>query len=168
LPVTMVTGTNLIDRTGNGHTGTIVWGTNPSEIEVTIGGLEPFSSFVAPGVEDEEVPQVLPTPEAISPDETVGATGQGLPLQARFQAAADSLEWSLPVTYSVMFIIVALVMGVAGLAIGSTWGFTIGFGSTAAFFGAVRDSGGYLIMPIWITIVLVMIALFIGFVWWTT
>jgi len=167
LPITMISGTTLVDRTGNGHTGTITWGSNPSTIELTIGGLQPFSSYVVPGSEDEEVPDILPVPGSITPDATAGASGQGLPLQANFQAAADSLEWSLPTTYSVMFIIVALVMGVTGLAIGSTWGFTIGFGSTSAFFGAVRDSGGHLVMPIWITVVMVMIALFIGFVWRT-
>jgi len=165
-PNTIVIGTTLIDRSGNGRHGTITWGSNPSGIEVSIGGLEPFSSYTAVEIEEGEIPEVLPTPGTITPHTEAGVTGEGLPLQANFQRAADSLDWSLPVTYTIMFVIVAIVVGVAGLAAaGTTWGFAIGFGSTSAFFGTIRDSGGYLVMPIWITIVCVLFAILVGYIW---
>lgn len=165
-PKTIISGSSLTDMSGSGHTGTINWGSNPSTIEVTVGGLEPAVSPTAPGTDLGGVPDVLPPPGSIDMGATTGAAGTGLPLQANFQRAATSLDWSLPVTYSVFFMIVAIVVGVGALvASGTIWGWVAGFGATAALFGAVTDSTGSLVMPIWLTILCVLFAIFSGYVW---
>lgn len=165
-PITMILGTSLLDRTGNGHTGEITWGNSPSAIEVTIGGIQPYSAFTAVEEGEVEIPSVVPIPGGIEMAPSIGATGEGLPLQANFQRAADSLEWALPTTYAVMFMFVAIAMGVGGMvAIGSVWGWVVGFGGTAAFFGAVRDVGGYAILPMWFVIACVAFAILTGYVW---
>lgn len=165
-PVTMILGTTLVDRSGSGHTGAITWGSNPGVIEVSIGGMEPYSSYVAPGAEDTDVPDVVPPPGGIDMAPAVGATGHGLPLYVNFQRAAEALEWTVPTTYAVMFMIVAIVVGVAGMvASKSIWGWVVGFGGTAALFGAVQDVGGYSIMPLWLTMICVVFAIFCGYIW---
>lgn len=163
-PISMV-GDTLTDRSGCGHTGTITWGIATSGLEVTIGGMEPFSSYVAPGAEEEVVPEV-PMPGSISTDQTAGATGVGLPLYINFKNAADSLQWTVPTTYTVAFEIVAIVVGVGAMAAaGSVWGWVGGFGATSALFGQVKDGGGHTIVPWWITILCVAFAIFTGYVW---
>jgi hypothetical protein len=165
-PATMVLGTTLVDRTGLGHTGAITWGSNPSGIEITMGGMEPYSSFIPPGAEEGEIPEVLPTPGSVDMAPASGATGQGLPLYVNFQNAAISLGWTVPNTYAIMFMIVAIVVGVGAMAAtGTIWGWVVGFGGTAALFGQVTDVGGYHIMPIWLTLVCVLFAIFCGYVW---
>jgi len=157
-PNSVVQGTTLVDRSGNGHTGTIIWGSNPEAIEVSVGGLEPYSSYTAAEEGEDAIPEVVPPP--------TGATGQGLPLYDNFYKAADSLGWTVPTTYVVMFMIIAIVLGFGGMAATkSIWGFVAGFGGTMGFFGAVQDGGGYYIVPFWLTLSCIAFAIFIGYIW---
>jgi len=165
-PVTMVLGTTLTDRSGIGAHGVITWGSNPSCIEIELGGIEPYTSFVIPGGSNatETIPSIMPPSGSIPTSTSPGATGQGLPLYYSFKGAADSLDWSVPTTYMVMFLIIALAMGFAGMvAMRSMWGFTIGFGAFSVFFSQVRDSGGYTVVPFGVTILCVAAAIFIGY-----
>lgn len=160
-PTTMIN-SPLLDMSGNVKDGVINWGMSIGDIDV--GGILPYSAFTPTGT--ETIPTVIPDAGDIPTDETSGATGEGLPLYYSFKKAADSLGWSLPVTYTLMFIIVAIVVGVAGLvAMGTGWGFSIGFGATMVLFGQVRDGGGIVIVPGFILIFSILVAIFLGYIW---
>lgn len=166
-PVTIISGSSLPDRSGCSHTGTINWGSNPSGLGISLGGIQPFSAYTATGSSPEDiVPEVLPDPGSLPMIPEAGATGQGLPLYVNFQRAADSLGWTVPTTYTMAFEIVSIVVGVGAMvATGSVWGWVVGFGSTSALFGQVRDGSGHLIVPLWITILCVMFAISTSYVW---
>jgi hypothetical protein len=152
----------LPDQSGNGMTGEINWGQSIGDIDV--GGILPYSPYTPD--DEETVPDVLPDAEDIPTDETAGATGEGLPLHASFLAASISMGWSLPVTYAIFFIIVALVVGIAGmLALNTGWGFSIGFGASMVLFGQVRDATDTLIIPGFILVFSILVAIFLGYLW---
>jgi len=165
-PVTMILSDTLTDRSGSANHGAITWGSNPEDITVTIGGVLPYSAYVPPGEEDEDVPDVIPVPDEIVMDNTQGATGMGLPFYSRVKDGADSMGWTVPTMYSIWFIIIAVVLGIGGLvAMGSIWGFVAMFGATSAMLGSIQDSGGYNVMPMFITIFCVLFAVFVGYIW---
>ena len=76
------------------------------------------------------------------------------------------MGWTVPTTYVVMFMIIAIVLGFGGMAATkSIWGFVAGFGGTMGFFGAVQDGGGHYIVPFWLTLSCIAFAIFIGYIW---
>lgn len=163
-PVAMISGTTLPDRSGNGHTGAITWGSNPASISVELGGIQPFASFVIPGGGNTTIPEVLPPAGSIPTTSSSGATGEGLPLYVSFKNAGDSLGWTVPTTYMVFFIIISIAMGVVGLlALRTWWGFMAGFGAFSAFFGQVTDIHGYRIVPMGITIMCILASVTIAY-----
>ena len=77
-----------------------------------------------------------------------GGSGEGLPLHNSFQAAAVSLDWSLGTTYMVVFLLVAIGMGVGLLiATGSILAGILGFSGVAAIFSGTG------VVPLWIAVV---------------
>ena len=55
-PTSYILGTVLPNSLSPGtYNGAITWGANPATIDVTVGGMEPFSSPVAPGTGEEGV-----------------------------------------------------------------------------------------------------------------
>lgn len=165
-PTVMASSTNLPDRSGNGNTGTMNFG-SPSWAEATVGGVLPASAYVAPGgAGTGEPPDVLPRPIDITLHEDPGATGVGLPLYDSVNRAAGSMGLSAPVLYTILMLIVCIVVGFGGfVASGSLLGFSVGFGITAAAAGGVADSAGAHVFPWWIALVCVMMAIMTGYAW---
>lgn len=158
-PVTMYSESNLADRSGSGNTGEIVWGENPSGVEVDIGGTLSAVDYVAGGEGDStEISEVYPPPEDFTMHEGDAATGTGMPMEGIMTRMSDSLGWSLPVSYAVMILIFAVAVGFgAFVASGSPLGFTIGFGITAGVGGSMRDATGATVFPWWIAFIVVVI-----------
>lgn len=156
---TIMINTPLPDQSGNGQTGNISWGISIG----TIGGVLPVDPPIPP---DVDPPDILPPAPGIPTDETSGCTGCGLPLYYSFLAAANSYDWGVCPMYSVMFIIFAIAVGVAGiLALNTGWGFTIGFGSTMLLFSRVRDCNDILVMPGFILVFSIIVAILLGYIW---
>jgi len=159
-PVVMTSGSILTDRSGWGNSGTINWGTNPGDVEVTVGGVLPAEGYVPPAEDDDTAPTVLPPPTGFNIGETRGADMTGMPLYAGVHRAAQSLGWSDQVTYGVFATLASVGIGFAGLiAIGSIWGFAIGFGLTI---GAASSTAA---IPLWIGVVSIMAVIFLSYIW---
>ncbi|KKM76559.1 hypothetical protein LCGC14_1378880, partial [marine sediment metagenome] len=129
-PNTMVAGSILTDRQGGDHNGTINWGVNPSNIEITVGGLTASVSTVSTVVVNETAPELLGTPPSIIyiPDPT-DAELTGMPQYDSMVRFADSIGAPVRVAYVLVIFLVAMAMGVAGLvAVSSGWGFAAGYG----------------------------------------
>lgn len=156
-PNTMVIPTNLPDRSGNGNTGTINWGTNPSGVEISVGALESFKSYVAtPGEEGVTPPEIFVAPTGVGPTGAVEeSTASGLPLYPLFQRGAQSLGWSTPTLYGVMMFIPAIGIGVAVLI--ATGSLLAGGIVVSMVLGAASGTG---IIAWWIPVIMLMITLF--------
>ncbi len=163
-PTSMYATSNVPDRSGNGNSGVVVWGTNYPGIELTLGGVYSMTAYVPEGSEGG-VTEVFPPPDDLAMHEGSGATGTGLPLEGLYTRMSTSLGWTLPVSYAVTILIFAVAVGFAAfVASGSALGFAIGFGATAGAGGAMRDATGATVFPWWIVIIIVAI---IGMAWYS-
>jgi len=157
-PNTMINPTNLPDRSGWGNTGTINWGTNPAGLEVTISGTLSYDTYTVPEGEDIEI---LPPPTDLELFEDTSATGADLPMYASVSAAATAVGWTTPIMYSVLMLIFSIGFGFAGMiAVGTIWGFVIGFGTTLT--AAAVGTG--MIAP-WVVLISVIFVVLMGYVW---
>jgi hypothetical protein len=157
-PNTMVIPTNLPDRTGNGNTGTINWGTNPTGIELTIGQISPISAFVSAAV-NETLPEIV-RPINQTWSENATADTSGLWMFPSFNRAANSLGWGVGFTYSVFMLMGAMSVGVAGwIGLRSSWGFVMGFGGTAA----LAASTG--VFPLWLAVLSIVGLVVVVYAW---
>lgn len=160
-PNTMILGTELVDRQGGDEDGTIYWGTNPDGIEVEVGGIIPLSTYTAPeGGEEGDIPIVLPEPTGLELFEDPGVDVTGLPAYELVNRFSDSVGWSVQIGYSIIILIIAIAFGIgAMIAIGSIWGFAIGFGITAT------AGAGTGVLPYWIAIIVVFFVFFGAYSW---
>jgi len=157
-PNTMINPANVPDRSGWGNTGTINWGTNPGGFEITIEGLKPFGSYVAP--EQEGAPEIILLPAELEMFETEGVDLSHLPVYGLVHQYSESLGWSDQVGYGVLMIMTAIAFGFGAMvATGSALGFAIGFGIMAA------AAGGTGALPWWIAIISVLFAIFAAYSW---
>ena len=157
-PNTLISATNLPDRSGNGNTGTIFWGENPSEVEVTLENIV-AAGYTPPQYAAGDPPVVLPPVPGFPLFEDSTETGAGFPMYDSVERMAVSMDMTVPDTYSILFILIAIVVGIASMvSIGTIWGFIIGFGITS---GALFSTGAG--AP-WIGYTCVGFAVFLGYV----
>ncbi len=159
-PVTMIDPDSVPDRTGNGNTGTINWGANPTPIEITIGGLLPFSTLEMPGPQAGDPPLIFEVPESLSIYEDPTETGAGLPLFELFERGGDSLGWTAANTYAIIGMLIpsiAMIFAV-GVATGSLM---LGFLFGALMLGVA--AGTTIIAP-WIPAVIAAFAIMLMYV----
>jgi hypothetical protein len=102
-------------------------------IEISIGGISPFSAFTLAGGTSTSTPvPAIPTPmqTLVAP---YNASMSGQPQYPAVHKAAISLDWNDQTMYGVIWIIAAIGMGFAVMvSIGTIWGFIGGFGITLA------------------------------------
>lgn len=163
-PNTMVTPANLPDRSGNGNTGTINWGTNPAGVEITIGGLSPAEAYVPAIAEDEEIPDFLPDPPSIEyiPPSLADDSPelQAMPQYEAVHRWAQAEGMRTEVAYVILIWITALTMGVGGfVAVGSVWGFVGGFG----FVGILGM--GTPVWPLFLPLIILIVVTLGVYVW---
>jgi hypothetical protein len=152
-PNTMIVPTNVPDRSGNGNTGTITWGSNASALTITIEGIT-ASTGESGTTEDTDI-EVLPYPDEFElfEDDTVDVSG--FPMYDLVNRMADSLGWTAAFTYSIIIMVAAVCIGFgAYVATGTMLGFTIGFGVTSGL------GIGMGVFPPWIAVLCIAI---IGF-----
>ncbi len=128
-PAVMIAGDVLPDRQGD-NDGTINWGANPSNIEVTVGALQSEVSTVSTVTTTEEAPNLLDPIDVgeIMPEMPEDAALTAMPLYDSVAKAAESLGTSTAVMYLIFMWVGSMVLGVAGLvALGSGWGFIGGY-----------------------------------------
>ena len=121
-PTYMVAPTNVVDRTGSGNTGTIIWGTNPTSLEVTVGGVVASEGGDMPGLgTNETILEIFELPVGLEIYENATATGSRLPLYDLFNRGGASLGWSAATTYAFVGMLVpSIVMTFAvGVATGN-------------------------------------------------
>ncbi len=117
-----------------------------------------ISSFPS-RVQAEVPPTVLPAP-MLDLFENPPAGMSGWPGHPSMSRAAASMGWDEPILYSIFFIIIALVVGLAAtVAVNTLWGFIIGFGSTM---GAFTSTG---IGAPWVNYLVIGVAVLLGFLW---
>lgn len=163
-PTAVISGSILPDRSGNSHTGTIYWGTNPSGLNITVDAAKEISDYTPPSGE-AEMPNVLPPLDQcnLTQDEAA-ATVTNLPIYGLMHPLAASLGWSDQIAYGVFVLIFALAFGFAAMvAVGTIWGGVIGFGSALAAGGI-----GTGLIPTWVALVSVLFILFAAYVWRNT
>ena len=131
-PNTMVAGSILTDRQGGDNNGTINWGVNPSNIEVTMGSVATPVSTVSTLVTSETAPDTLPPPPSIDyygadlPDDDPELIA--MPMYDSILAQAESMDMSVKTAYIIWIWVGILVMSVVGfVVVGSSWGFFGGF-----------------------------------------
>jgi hypothetical protein len=132
-PVTMTSGNLVTDRQGSDNNGTINWGSNPANIEITIEGIEASVVTVPDAGINTTVPDFLPSaPAVVFHEDALGDVDpalQAMPLYPSVNATATSLEMSTRVAYVILIWLGSMVIGVAGfLAVHTTWGFIGGYG----------------------------------------
>jgi len=153
-PTQMVSPTNVVDTTGNGNTGTINWGTNPTPIEVTIGGLTPFTLPEASVAAEGDPQEIFTIPDGgIDFYEDPAVTGATLPFAVLFEAGGASLGWSLTTTYGFFMVMPSIIMAFAGaVATGSLF---VGVLFGVLMLGMAAGTG---IIPAWLPVsILVLI-----------
>ncbi len=163
-PNTMVMPTNLPDRSINGNTGTINWGSNPVGIEVAVGGLSPVTAYVSSIADDEEVKDFLPdTPTIEYIRGSLADDSAELKAMPQYEAVnrwAQAADMGTAVAYVILIWITALAMGVGGfVAVGSGWGFIGGFG----FVGVLGM--GTPVWPLFIPMLIIIIMVLGLYVW---
>lgn len=112
-PVTLIIPTALADRSGNGNSGVINFGTNHPSITVTIGGITPSTSYEASSGTGEGEPADVVYSPGVSGFENTSATGSNLPYYAIFDRAASSMGISTLSVYGMMVLFISLVVFVA-------------------------------------------------------
>ena len=135
-PITQPYADVVADLSGNGNTGIITWGTNPANVDVSLGNIFPCTLFVPPGGAEGEpaemmIPPATGTGALIPMTGNTSATGANLPVFDVFTRGATSLGWSVVVLYGVMMFVTSIAIGAGFLVATSslTWG-VVGMGST--------------------------------------
>lgn len=154
-PSAMISGATLPDRSGNGNTGTINWGTNPTGITVSLGPLTPYQPYIPPGGTDEPpVPSgpIVTPPEipTVSTDEPVN-----MPMYDSVHMGASSLGWSTKTLYGLLIIMTAVAMAFG--VIMSTGSLLAGGITAFIFLGAGAATP---VMSIWIAGAMFMTVIF--------
>jgi hypothetical protein len=166
-PVTIYNG-GLSDRSGSGNTGTVNWGANPAGIEVTVGAITSYASTTASST-NTTLPDVVShiiTPITMAEDPA--APVSGMPQYDLVHRTAVKLGWTDQFMYIVMFSVLAIAIGFAGLVLLNTiWGFVIGFGATELL-GVTAIGGvgsGINLVPAGLTMLVVLVVIFITWLW---
>ncbi len=154
-PALMVSGTAIPDQSGGPNAGTIVWGANPSGIEITVGGITSSESTTSAPVGGETVPEVFHVPATIPTSVNETAVVSNLPQYVLVHAAGQSLGWTDFTMYAVLMLFGSLAMLFAGLvATGSIW---VGVGLGGAFLGMAASTG--IVMALGISAAVVLLIL---------
>lgn len=112
-PNTMILGTALPDRSGNGNTGTLVYGTNPANISASIGSLTSYSGAAV-------ATTTPPIPQVVTGLTSSGAAGSNpvnvnFPLYGLFHMMAVTLQVSDIIMINIGFIFFITAVGIACL-----------------------------------------------------
>lgn len=171
-PITMIDGTTLPDREGAVWDGTITWGSNPSNIEVSVGALLPTESSVASATAEGSQASFMPETGDTTWTSS-GIEGENLPLYGFFagllatyreQGGADI---PMPLFWKIVVMIAAWGLGTAVLlatrqVVFGLIAYIAGFAVPAFYMGGLLDS--------WIPIVYGIGAVCLaGLIWkWTS
>ena len=136
-PITLIDPTNIPDRSGNGNTGVLTYGTNPAAIEITYGNINPVTTYEAPSSGSTDPVNDVPVP-GLSPVADPAETGVGFFMYDSFVKLGTALGVTTPVAYGLIFILGGIGVGFACLmGMQNIFGFAIGFGvTTGAFFSS--------------------------------
>jgi len=147
---------SIPDRSGNGNTGTITWGSNPTPLEISFGALTTSGTFTM-GDPTITVPDIFVNMTDIGFYENLTATGSLLPQFELFEAAGIALGWTTPTTYSIIaFLIPAIAMAFAvAVATGSIF---IGVAFGTVMLGMAAGTG---LLAAWIPVSIVAIGIFV-------
>ena len=156
-PVTIIDPTAVADRTGNGNSGVITFGSNPASVTVTIGAMIEGQVYTFSGSSGRP-PTIITTPNT-NVFENTSATGSNLPFYPMVNRASTSMGISASTLYGILIAFVAIAFFVAG---------AIASGSVVAglAFGSIIWAAGLstLISPYWLVIFFLLFGVMIVYV----
>lgn len=155
-PIAMITGSSIPDRSGNSNTGTINWGSNPTDIEVSFGALINYSSYLPPGAGAGDIPQTYEVPGAGDIGSLYGntETGATLPAHALVEQAAIAHGVSTKVEYGYWMVITSLALTFLMLML---FGPMVGVFTFVIMLGvSVGSVFGWVFLPVILGILLLM------------
>jgi len=116
-PNDIIDGTTLPDRESNGgsNDGTIVWGSNPAGVEVSVGSMSSVGQPVVGGAEDTSTSNLLPTVGGTDwrPTPAVSAELQANPMRPIVTAISDNTtlsEYQVWVWLGIVFVVFITVL----------------------------------------------------------
>jgi hypothetical protein len=150
-PVTLISGTTLLDRQGTAQNGIITWGSNPSGVSVVVGALLPVStsSAVTPGTTPDAGASLVPATGNISALVS-GIEGENLPFYGLFKGLFASYhdmggpDIQMPYFWKIVAMIIGWGLGTVVLIVTrhvvfGFLGYIIGFAVPAYAMGGLLD-----------------------------